>query len=289
MRILILGCTGMIGNAILKEASKLKKHHVYGTFRNLKKKKYLNYKNLIYFNVHKRSKLENIIKKLKPHLLINAIGITKHVQNKKKNIFEINSIFPHYAKKIANKNNCKFIQISTDCVFNGKKGDYMEVDKPNALDNYGVSKAKGEVVDEINLTVRTSTIGHEIVSKNGLLEWFLSQKNFCYGYKNAIFNGFPTYYFAKMLIFILLKKKKLTGIIHISGYKINKLNLLRKIKKVYKKNITIKSKTELKINRSLKNQKFKKIYKNISNWDLLLFKMKKNHDIDSLKRKTNKS
>ena len=289
MRILILGCTGMIGHAIFKEALKLKKYEVLGTYRNLKKKKNIFNTNLVYFNAYKKSRLKSIIRKYKPDLLINAIGITKHIKNKKKNIYLINSTFPHYAKKIANNNNCKFIQISTDCIFDGNKGNYKELDKPNAIDDYGISKARGEIVDKINLTVRTSTIGHEIETKNGLLEWFLSQKGFCYGYKKAIFNGFPTFYFAKVLLFILSNKKKLTGILHISGHKINKLNLLKKIKKAYNKKILIKSKSEIKINRSLNNEKFKKIYKNISKWDSLVFKMKQNHEFENLNNKINQN
>ena len=185
--------------------------------------------------------------------------------------------------------NCKFIQISTDCVFDGDKGNYRETDKPNAVDDYGISKAQGEIVDKINLTVRTSTIGHEIETKNGLLEWFLSQKGFCYGYKRAIFNGFPTFYFAKVLFSILLKKQKLTGILHITGYKINKYNLLKKIKKAYTKKILIKSKSEFKINRSLNNEKFKKICKDIPKWDSLVFKMKQNYDFENLNNKINQN
>ena len=190
----------MIGNAIFKEALKLKKYEVLGTYRNLKKKKNIFNTNLVYFNAYKKSRLKSIIRKYKPDLLINAIGITKHIKNKKKNIYLINSTFPHYAKKIANNNNCKFIQISTDCIFDGNKGNYKELDKPNAIDDYGISKARGEIVDKINLTVRTSTIGHEIETKNGLLEWFLSQKGFVMDTKKQYLMDFqhsilPKFYF----------------------------------------------------------------------------------------------
>ena len=67
-------------------------------YRNLKKKNIFN-TNLVYFNAYKKSRLKSIIRKYKPDLLINAIGITKHIKNKK-NIYLINSTFPHYAKKL---------------------------------------------------------------------------------------------------------------------------------------------------------------------------------------------
>ena len=90
-------------------------------------------------------------------------------------------------KTFCDENNIRFIQISTDCVFTGKKGNYSEKDKPDSLDLYGHSKILGEINEKNHLTLRTSTIGFEKYSKRGLLEWFLSQKNECYGYKKAYF------------------------------------------------------------------------------------------------------
>ena len=95
-----------------------------------------------------------------------------------KKVLAVNGYFPHIAKKISNLRSAKFVHISTDCVFDGKDGNYKETSIPNADDFYGKSKAYGEINDTINLTVRTSTIGHEFFTKHGLLEWFLNQKNF---------------------------------------------------------------------------------------------------------------
>lgn len=285
VKILIMGCTGLIGSEIFRQAKIKKNVLVFGTYKTKKKIKKLDQTYLEYFNANNKEDLVILIKKIKPDFLINAIGITKHIKNKnknKKNILKINSFFPHYAKKIANKNNCKFIQISTDCVFNGKKGNYKESDKPNATDIYGISKARGEIIDNKNLTIRTSTIGHEIYSKYGLLEWFLSQKKVCFGFKNAKFNGLPTYYFSRALLYILLKTK-IVGVIHISGKKISKLSLLKKIKKIYKKKINIKINEDYVIDRTLNNKKFKKIYSKIPNWSVLISNMKKNNDFSKYK------
>ena len=176
----------------------------------------------------------------------------------------------------------KFIQISTDCVFNGDKGNYQEKSIPNANDVYGKSKAAGEINDKINLTLRTSTIGHELFTKHGLLEWFLSQNLICYGYSRAIFNGFPTSHFAQILSKII--KKDITGLLNVSGFKINKFVLLKKIKKIYKKNIIIKKNTSIKINRSLNNHLLNKYFPKIEkNWDKLLKRMKNERRENPLK------
>lgn len=277
MNILILGSTGLIGSSLYFHLSC--NHNVFGTFNNkekikkIKKIKFIK-KKLFHFDASNKKKLANLIDKTSPKIVINCIGITKHVKGvTKKKILSINSLFPHYAKNISNYKSAKFIQISTDCVFNGKKGNYKEYSKPNAVDLYGISKARGEINDKTNLTIRTSTFGHELFTNYGLLNWFLGQNSICSGYSKAKFNGFPTFYFAKILEKIILKN--ITGILHISGTKIDKYTLLKKINKIYKKNIIIKKNLSVKIDRSLNNKLLKSylpIKKN--NWTNLIKNMK---------------
>lgn len=280
MKILVLGATGLIGSEVCHHLSK--KNIVFGTYNNKKKIKKIshNRQNLIHFNALKKKDLVKILAKLKPKIVINCIGVTKHIKNvSKKKIFAINGDFPHYAKKESNLKLAKFIQVSTDCVFDGSIGNYRENSKPNAKDLYGKSKALGEINDQINLTVRTSTIGHELSTKHGLLEWFLNQNLMCSGYSNAIFNGYPTFYFAKILEKLI--SKKVTGLINVSGIKINKYNLLKKIKKIYNKKIVIKKDTAIKINRSLNNKLLNSYLPKLENsWDKLLKDMKNEYRDD---------
>ena len=284
MNILVLGATGLIGSAIYGHLKK--KHNLFGTFNDKKKIKKIKYKKdkLFYFDALNKQNLINIINKTNPEIVINCIGVTKHIKGiSKKKFLIINSVFPHFAKEISNNKSAKFIQISTDCIFNGKKGNYNEQSKPNASDIYGISKALGEINDKNNLTIRTSTIGHELFTCYGLLEWFLNQKSSCNGYSKAIFNGFPSSYFAKIIEKILLKKK-ISGILHVSGVKINKYTLLKKIKRIYKKDIVIKKNTAIKIDRSLNNKLLKYYFpKEKTNWDNLIKYMKNEHRKNSFK------
>lgn len=277
MNIIVLGATGLIGSSVYAHLKK--KHNVFGTFKNKKKIKkiILKKKNLFYFDASDHQKLNSILDETNSEIVINCIGITKHIKGvSRKKLFKINALFPHVAKKISNDRFAKFIQISTDCVFDGKKGNYIEQSKPNAIDVYGKSKALGEINDKNNLTIRTSTIGHELLTNYGLLNWFLNQHSKCEGFSNAIFNGFPTFYFAKILEKILLKK--ITGILHVSGIKINKYKLLQKINKTYNKNITIKKNTTIKIDRSLNNKLFNSYFpREKKNWDWLINNMKKEY------------
>ena len=120
-----------------------------------------------------------------------------------------------------------------------------------------------------------------MLTNYGLLEWFLKQNSSCYGYSKAIFNGFPTSYFAKILEKIILKK--ITGILNISGIKIDKYTLLKKIKKIYNKKIVIKKNTIIKIDRSLNNKLLKTYFTEKKNWDDLIKDMKNEYRKNPLK------
>ncbi len=279
-KILILGANGLIGNNLTKYLTK-KKLKIYPVVRSKKKEflKNINFYHCGNLNTKKSLfKLIKIIRKIKPNILINCLGVTKH--KKSKNMKLLNYQLP---KLILEKNkniNFNFVMLSTDCVFDGKKGAYDENFFPNAKDEYGNSKAIADQLTIKNkfLTIlRTSTIGHEVSSKYGLLEWFLSQKKTVYGYKNAYFSGPTTLELCKIIYKFLIKKKIIRdGLYHVSGPKISKYNLLKLIKKVYGKNILVKPNYKLKIDRSLKSNKFKNItkYKKLS-WIKMIKECKK--------------
>ena len=58
-----------------------------------------------------------------------------------------------------------------------KKGIYNESDFRDADDIYGRSKALGEIINDKDLTIRTSIIGPELkLNGEGLFHWFMHQK-----------------------------------------------------------------------------------------------------------------
>jgi len=207
-----------------------------------------------------QEKIRKIIKELKPDVVINAIGIIKQLP-KANDIIEtlkINSIFPHQLSEIVNEVKARLICISTDCVFNGEKGNYNEEDVSDAYDLYGKSKNLGEVIGDNTLTIRTSIIGREIKTTHSLVEWFLSNKGKkIKGYKNAVFSGFPVIILAEILADLIINQKDLNGLYHISSEPINKFDLLELLKKEYQIPIEIKPSFEVKIDRSLDSTKFR--------------------------------
>ena len=127
------------------------------------------------FDLIKKNKIVSIINEIKPDYVINALGLIKQKKISQKIMYLVNSKFPKLLGKLALKKNFKLLHISTDCVFSGDKGMYNELDKKDAKDHYGKSKAEGETVNRNSLT-RTSIIGHEIDSKDSLLENLFQKK-----------------------------------------------------------------------------------------------------------------
>ncbi len=204
--------------------------------------------------------VKNAIEFIKPDAIINAIGVIKQLpsSNNVVKTLTINSIFPHLVAEIAQKINARFIEISTDCVFSGKKGNYSEDDLPDAYDLYGKSKNLGEVSGENCLTFRTSIIGRELLTANSLVDWFLTNRGKSVkGYVNAIYSGFPTIVLAEIIADLLIKQPNLSGLYHLSSEPINKFDLLCLIRDAYKADIEIERFEGFSTDKSLNSAKFR--------------------------------
>jgi len=278
-KILIIGADGMLGHKVYEQLSKNFSEVYFTSKRSYRKKNKYFIKNINILNI---KKIINLIKKIKPNYVINCVGVIKQkLQNKKnKDLFLVNTKFPIILDQYSKILNYRHIHFSTDCVFDGAKGNYTELCKPNAKDDYGISKLKAEkIVKKNSLVIRTSIIGHEKnQSKKSLLNWFLSQKKNCVGFKKAYFSGVTTLELSNVILHLIKKKKFESGLFNLSGKKITKFTLLKLIKKKYKKNIEIHPDFLFKIDRSLIGKKFNKKFKiKINSWVVQIDQMHKNY------------
>lgn len=257
-KVLVLGITGMVGNAIFRYLSS--KHDVitFGTSRSASIHHFfpeVNKEQIITsVDVLNIDNLSPILSRVKPDVVINCTGLIKQLSssNDPLSVLPINSIFPHQLSNICREMGIRLIQFGTDCSFSGEKGMYKESDISDAKDLYGKSKYIGEIHNEKHaITIRTSTIGHELESKNGLVEWFLIQKGSVKGFRKAIFSGLPTVELARVIADYVLPHSDLHGLYHVSAQPINKFDLLSLVAHEYKKDIEIIPEDMPEIDRSL--------------------------------------
>ena len=253
----------MLGNITVKHFNSSSKYRVFGTLRNKREKRFfktIHHQNITIFDdIENVENIIDLFNKIRPNVVINCIGVIK--QNKEifdpSETIKVNSLFPHKLNSVCLNYNSRLIQISTDCVFLGSKGNYKEDDIPDCVDLYGRSKLLGEINYSQNVTtLRTSIIGNELKGNLSLLDWFLSQKKTVKGYKNAIFSGFTTLEICKIIKKIIIPNPQLCGIYHLASEPINKFLLLSIVKDVFKKRILITPDYEISINRSLNADKF---------------------------------
>jgi len=262
-KVLIIGGNGMLGHKLLSVLRP--EFDVFVTVRDFFKK----YEEFDLFSrdrtfdnleLMRAEPLCSVVRELDPAVVINAAGIIKNVPASSNAVetITINSILPHRLAMLSNDLGFRLISIGTDCVFNGAKGHYREDETPDARDMYGKSKALGEVTDINCLTLRTSIIGRELGTRRGLLEWFLGNRNGSVdGYANAIFSGFPTVVFSRIIKDILLNHADLVGLYHVSSDPISKLELLELINVRFATNVNIKNCEDHQINRSLNSDRFR--------------------------------
>ena len=264
MRVLVLGATGMLGNAVFKVLSSSSALSVIGTVRNAKAIDSFDSKvkgNLISgVDVLDQDSLVDVFERSKPDVVINCIGLIKQLSSAKDplSVLPINAMLPHRLAKLCALVGSRLVHISTDCVFSGRKGMYKENDVSDAEDLYGKSKYIGEIVDQSHVvTLRTSIIGHELNSQSSLIDWFLSQSGSVKGFSKAVFSGLPTVELARVILDFVIPQPALQGLYHVSAEPIDKLTLLRHVAKIYQKEISIDPDEQLQIDRSLDSSRFR--------------------------------
>jgi dTDP-4-dehydrorhamnose reductase len=257
MRLLILGVTGMLGNAMFRLLSESSDLVVYGTARNENSKQYFSNdyaQNIIAgIDAENHDSLTRTFAMTRPELVVNCVGLIKQLAdaNDPLQAIPVNALLPHRIATLCQVVGARLVHFGTDCVFSGTQGNYLESDLPDASDLYGRSKLLGEVDYPHAITLRTSIVGHELYGHRSLVEWFLAQQGLVKGYSKAIFSGLPTVELACVVRDYVLPRPELRGVYHVASKPINKLKLLQLISDTYGKDIEIVASDELVVDRSL--------------------------------------
>jgi len=224
--ILILGSQGMLGSAVtglFNRSSNFEVHEINrtSTFEGM------------HFDASSTS-ARKFIEDSWPEWIINCIGVIKpYIDDKdpvsEKNAFMVNSEFPTTLNQIAKEIDARVIQIATDCVYSGAKGNYSEGDTHDPVDIYGKSKSLGEIDSEHFMNLRCSIVGRDQRNNNSLLEWLLSQEHSAKvtGYLDHLWNGITTNAFARICMGIIEDDLFAAGTSHqVPADKVSKAELL---------------------------------------------------------------
>lgn len=263
MKLAVLGASGMLGHAVLRLFAKSPGYDVVGAVRSPGAFRHLpddiSSRLVSGIDAENLDSVMRFLESERPEAVVNCIGLIKQLAGAKDYAAAIsmNALLPHRLARLCGLVGARFVHMSTDCVFSGRRGLYGEDNFADADDLYGRSKLLGEVDYSHAVTLRTSIIGPELNSANGLVGWFLSQQGAVQGFRRAVFSGLPTVELARVIRDFVLSNPDLRGVWHVSADPINKYELLLLVREAYGRSIEVHANDDLVIDRSLNSQRFR--------------------------------
>jgi len=261
--VLVIGASGMLGNAVLRLFAQSEAFETVGSARSAgflaRLPAELRPHIVCGVDVDNADSLARLFASTRPDVVINCVGLVKQLAEADDPLaaIPINALLPHRLARLCEIAGARLVHISTDCVFSGSTGQYVESDVPDATDLYGRSKLMGEVDYPHAVTLRTSIIGHELDSAHGLVGWFLAQEGTVRGFTRAVFSGLPTVELALVIRDHVLPHPELRGLYHVSAASIAKFDLLKLVAHVYDRAVQISPDDKLVIDRSLNSTRFR--------------------------------
>ncbi len=264
-KVLIFGATGMLGHVLFTVLSERSDLDVHATARRMEGLSRW-FPAPLLAKIHGRVDADDLgsvrraLDETGPDVVVNAVGVIKQLPEAQDPVVAIavNALFPHRLATACRAVGARLVHVSTDCVFSGDKGNYTEDDIPDAPDLYGRAKLLGEVTGPGCVTLRTSIVGHELHGRLGLVEWFLSREEKVQGFANAVFSGFPTVEFARIVAERIVPNEGLAGLYHVSSNPVSKYDLLRLVAERYGKRVAIERQEEFRCDRSLDSTRFRR-------------------------------
>jgi len=262
VRALVLGAGGMLGHRLWREL-----RGRIETFAAIRRP-YREYASLGWFDDRRvidridatsDEDLDRAFRVARPDVVINAVGVVKQREEALDPVrsITINAMLPHQLAARAGNAGARLVHLSTDCVFSGQRGSYRESDVPDGMDLYGRSKLLGEVDRDGCLTIRTSMVGREIGSAQGLVEWFLRHRGErVRGFTRARFSGLTTLELARVITDVVTEGRGLQGVWHVAGEQISKFALLSQLNETFGLGTAIEPDDSLVCDRTLDATRF---------------------------------
>ncbi|MDP4600451.1 MAG: SDR family oxidoreductase [Polaribacter sp.] len=228
-KIVITGSNGLLGQSLLKLLLKEKNNYeVFGFSKGVNRSGRTDFY-FVSIDITNEENLKKELIKIQPDAIINTAAMTQvddcEIHKEACDVLNIEVV--KWLKEIAEIINCHVIQLSTDFIFDGKKGYYKETDEPNPLSYYGISKVKSEEIllnSKIDFTIlRTILVYGKVydMSRTNIVLWVREMLE--KGKEITIVDDqfrMPTYVEDLAMSCKLAIDKNATGIYHISSTKL---------------------------------------------------------------------
>ena len=263
MKILVLGASGMLGSAAFRQLSATSGITALATARGEGVRRHfapaMQERLITGIDALDTDALATVLARVQPDVVLNCIGVVKQLATAKDPLvaLPLNALLPHRLARLATLGRARLVHISTDCVFSGNLGNYTEAMPPDAGDLYGRSKLLGEVDYPNAITLRTSIIGRELGSANGLVEWFLGSAGPVRGFTRTIFSGLPTDELVRVIASHVLPHPEMSGVWHVGAEPIDKHALLVLLRQAYGRTTAIVPDATVVLDRSLDSSRFR--------------------------------
>jgi dTDP-4-dehydrorhamnose reductase len=228
-KVIITGSNGLLGQSLLNLLLNEKnKYEVFGFSKGNNRSRREDFE-YISIDITDKNLLHEVINKIKPNFIINTAAMTNvdDCESQKEACNTLNVKVVQWLSEVSKELNAHIIHLSTDFIFDGKKGNYKETDIPNPLNYYGVTKLKSEEI------LRASNCSHTILrtilvygqvfdmSRSNIVLWV---KKMLEAKKEITIVDdqyrMPTYVEDLALACKIAMDKKATGIFHISSKKL---------------------------------------------------------------------
>ncbi|MFM1794987.1 MAG: hypothetical protein RL642_1372 [Bacteroidota bacterium] len=228
MKILLTGANGMLGSSLTQKLSTTQ-HQIFATGKGASRldvdllDSNLHYQSL---DITQKKEVQAYISIVQPDLIIHGAAITQvdDCEQNKEFCYSVNVDGTKHLLAAAKKQNSSFCLISTDFVFSGEGGPYVETDPTGAVNYYGQTKEMAEQL------VMSSGL-HWSIARTILLYGKADsgkRSNFIYWVKDSLEAGkkikvvndqirTPTYIPDLVDGILLMIEKKAKGIYHLSG------------------------------------------------------------------------
>jgi len=144
MKVLVIGGGGQLGTRIVEQAKD--RFEVYATY--LTRKPLLNKSKISQIDKTNRDGLLRLFQKLKPEVVIDTAALhnVDYCETHKDEAWTANVEGTRNVADASKRHDARIVFISTDYVFDGLKGNYVEDDTANPINYYGVTKLEAEKV-----------------------------------------------------------------------------------------------------------------------------------------------